>query len=353
MRIISHSKPTLGKEEERAAIQAIKSGQISQGQKVAQFEKEMAEYIGKKYSVAVSSGLSALHLSLLVLGVKKGDEVILPSYTCEALLDAVLYIGAKPKIVDVDYKEANVSAEQIKKAVNKKTKVIIVPHNFGFPAKIDSIMRIGLPVIEDCAVSIGARYKNKMLGFFGLISVFSFSATKMLTTGEGGMILTNDRKIADKVRDLRDYTKKLDFKVRYNYKMSDIEASIGIAQLKKLPGFIKKRLILVKEYQRLLKDVPDVVLLDYNNKESKPVFYRYIVELTKHSSDKIRRKMAVKGIICGYGVLNPLHKLLNLSNKKYPNSQNLSKRIISLPIYPLLNKRDIKLIAKEFIKCLK
>jgi len=352
-KIIIHSKPTLGKDEETAVVKVIRSGQITQGKKVAQFERVMASYIGKKYAIAVNSGLSALHLSLIALGIKKDDEVILPSYTCDALLNAVLYLDAKPEIVDVNYSDGNISPIEIKRKITSKTKAIIVPHCLGFPAEIDSIIKLGIPVIEDCAVSIGAKYKSKMVGSFGKISVFSFYATKMLTTGEGGMILTNDKKIADIVRELRDYTKHAKFRIRYNYKMTDIEAAMGIVQLRKLNFFIKKRFLLAKKYTDLLKECHGIVLPIYNKKEIKPVFYRYIVKLLNHNPNKIRRIMRKKGIVCGLGVLKPLHQLLRLSPKHYPVSEKLTREVISLPIYPSLTEKDIKYIVRRFINALR
>jgi len=352
-KIIIHSKPTLGKKEEIEVVKVIRSGQIAQGKEVALFEKTIANYIGRKYAIAVNSGLAALHLSLIALNIKKGDEVILPSYTCDALLNAVLYLAAKPKIVDVEYDDGNISPIEIRKNITRKTKAIIVPHSLGFPAKIDQIIKFKIPVIEDCAVSIGAKYKNRKVGSFGKISTFSFYATKMLTTGEGGMILTDDKKIVDFLRELRDYTDHNEFRIRYNYKMADIAAALGIVQLKKLNDFIKKRILLARKYSQLLKNISGIVLPTYNREESKPVFYRYIVKLLADNPDRIRDRMREKGVICGYGVLRPLHQLLGLSPKYYPISEKLSKEVISLPIYPLLGRKDVESICAKFTKLLK
>lgn len=323
---ITHSKPLLGKEEVNAVKKVILSSNIGQGQKVEEFENAMARYIGRKYAIAVSSGTAALHLSLLALNIKKGDEVVLPSYVCDALLNAVLYVGAKPVITDVDYETRNITFKEIKKAISKKTKAIIVPHMFGYPAEMN--FKTLIPVIEDCAVSLGAK-----VGTFGKISVFSFSATKMIATGEGGMILTDDKKIADLVRELRDYTHHKEYRVRYNYKMNDIQAAIGIVQLKKLNTFIKKRKYLVSLYNKLLKK-------NYKG------LYRYAINVD--NPELVRRKMLKKGIVCGKGVLRPLHQLLKLSSKKYPNSERLSKEIVSLPLYPSLTLKDVLYICKSF-----
>ena len=352
-KVIVHSKPTIGKEEELAVIETIRSKQIAQGERVIQFESMMANYIGKKYDIAVSSGLSALHLSLITLNIKENDEVILPSYTCDALLQAVLYLKAKPIIVDVNYNDGNISFEECVKAISHKTKVVIVPHAFGFPAQIDKLLEFNIPIIEDCAVAVGGLYKGKKLGSFGKISIFSFYATKIIATGEGGMILTDDESIANEIKELRDYTKHTTFKIRYNYKMTDIEATLGICQLKNLSFFISKRKELFKKYIDLLKGRNDILLSlnEYDNK-TLPTFYRFVVKLPKYNVESVRNEMRQRGVFCGKGVLQPLHRLAKLDVSKYPNSEKLVKEVISLPLYPSLNSEDVKYIAKSFMKVL-
>jgi len=352
LKSIPHSKPTLGKEEELEVVKTIRSAQIAQGERVAVFERMMAGYIGTKYAVAVSSGIAALHLSLIALGVKEDDEVILPSYTCDALLNAVLYCHACPKIVDVEYDTGNISPGEIKKNITSKTKAIIVPHSMGFPAKIDQIVGLGIPVIEDCAVSIGSEYKNRKVGTYGAIAVCSFYTTKMLTTGEGGMIFTDNENTLSLTRELRDYTGHLEFRVRYNYKMTDIAAAMGIVQLGKLNDFIKKRHILADLYTTLLKKQSSLILPNYDAETINPVFYRYIVKLPNYDIELVRYKMKEKGIVCGKGVLQPLHKLLGLPEEKFPVSKRLAHDVISLPLYPSLNEEDIQYIVNEFIDIL-
>ncbi len=353
-KIFFHSKPTLGSEEERAVLEVIRSGQIAQGPKVAEFEKLLAEYIGRKFAVAVSSGLSALHLSLISLGVGEGDEVILPSYTCDALLQAVLYTGAKPIIVDVNYNDGNISFDNCLKTLSSRVKAIIMPHNFGFPAEIDRFLELNIPVIEDCAVSIGGIYKGRKLGSFGKISVFSFYATKMITTGEGGMILTDEKEIADEVRELRDYTKHSVFKIRYNYKMTDIEAALGICQMRRLEQFIDQREVLFRKYIELLEGNENIILPSYKFiQDMRPSFYRFIVKLPKYDLKEILNKMEERGIFCGRGVLQPLHKLLEFNSDEYLNAERLAKEVISLPIYPLLDVEDVEVIVENLLDVLR
>jgi len=352
-KVIYHSKPTIGIEEEEAVLEVIRSGQLSQGPKVLEFENLVASYIGKKYAIAVSSGLAALHLSLIGLGINEGDEVILPSYTCDALLQAVLYVRAKPVIVDVNYEDGNISFEDTLRVISERTKAIIVPHTFGFPADLNSFLDLNIPIIEDCAVAIGGSYKGRKLGSFGKVSVFSFYATKMIATGEGGMVLTDDEKIANEVSELRDYTKHTTFKIRYNYKMTDMEAALGICQTKKLDQFIEKRKVLFDRYIELLKDRDDIVLPYYNYEEGTiPSFYRFIIKLPRHNINYVIEAMRNRGIMCGRGVLQPLHKLLGLNSFIYPNSERLSKEAISLPLYPSLDIGEIDYVAECLLETL-
>jgi perosamine synthetase len=352
-KIISHSKPTLGKEEERAIIEPIRNSHIAQGEKVAQFEDMMANYIGEKYGVAVSSGLAALHLSLIALGIKEDDEVILPSYTCDALLQAVSYVRAKPVIVDAAYSDGNISLDSFKNGFSSRTKAVIIPHTFGFPVGIDKFLDFEVPIIEDCAVAIGGLYKGKRLGSFGKVSVFSFYATKMITTGEGGMILTDDENIANEIKELRDYTKYTTFKIRYNYKMTDVEAVLGICQLKKLSFFISKRKKLFEKYIDLLKEKNNILLpLNRYDNKTMPAFYRFIVKLPGYDIEAVINEMRQRGVFCGRGVLQPLHRLLGLDKDAYPISERLVKEVVSLPIYPSLSIADVEYISENFTEIL-
>jgi perosamine synthetase len=206
--MIPHSRPTLDKDDAAAVSAVLKSGHLSQGYQVSQFEKALAAFIGTKAGVAVSSGTAALHLSLLALKIGKGDEVILPSYVCTAPFNAVHLVSATPVIADIDRKTFNVDVPDLKKRITPRTKAIIVPHMFGLPADLDEILSLGIPVIEDCALSVGSRYKGQRTGSFGTLSIFSFYTTKMIATGEGGMVLCSREDIIDAVRDLRDYDEK-------------------------------------------------------------------------------------------------------------------------------------------------
>ncbi len=335
--MIPHSKPTLGEEEKKACLAVLDSLQIAQGEKVAAFEKAFCELIPRRFAVAVSSGTSALHLSLLALGIRPRDEVIVPSFTCAALLHALQAVGASPVVVDIDLEDGNISVVEVKKKLSRKTKAVIVPHVFGRAAKIHELIRLGVPVIEDGTQALGARAGSKNVGAFGAISVFSFYATKMITTGEGGMILTGSRELARKLLDLRDYDKKSDYRFRTNSKMTDLEAAIGIEQLKKLPFFIQRRSEIAFHYTQALKETSVIVPVKDDHRDH--VYFRYAVRVPKKSGVWLKQLQG-QGIDAKRPVFKPLHRYLGLSDKLFPWTTQAMKETCSLPIFPSLSSED-------------
>jgi dTDP-4-amino-4,6-dideoxygalactose transaminase len=203
--VIPHSRPSVDEVEMRALQNVLSSGQLAQGPQVQAFEKELGSFHGFPPGVATSSGTAALHLALLSLGVGPGDEVLLPSYVCSAPLHAAYHSGATPVLVDVEPTTGNMDPDDLKKRLTSKSKAIIAVHLFGLPSDIDEILALGLPVIEDCAQSLGANQEGRMLGTMGAISICSFYATKLITTGEGGMLLSRDPGLLTSAKDLRDY----------------------------------------------------------------------------------------------------------------------------------------------------
>lgn len=336
--MISHSKPTLDQDDYRGVLNVLESGHLVQGEQVARFEKALSSFVGVKNGVAVSSGTAALHLSLIALGAGKGDEVIIPSYVCSALLNAVLYVGAVPIVADIDGFTFNISVDDLKKKITKRTKTIIVPHMFGLPADIDEILLLGIPVIEDCAQSIGSIYKSGYTGGFGVLSMFSFYATKMFSTGEGGMVLSNDDALIRTVRDMRDYDEKEDYSVRYNYKMTDFQAALGISQLKKLPLFIERRRQIAGLYNEALEEMTFPIPAVTEGREH--IYYRYVVLDRNHS--EFMEAMQKKGIDCRRPVFKPLHKYLGLSG--FPVTDEIIQQAVSIPIYPSLSDDEVRKI---------
>jgi perosamine synthetase len=273
--------------------------------------------------------------------VGKGSEVILPTHVCTALLNAINYLGAKPVLVDVDYEDGNISVLDARRKLTRKTKAILVPHMGGEPADLSPLLKLGVPVVEDCAQAVGARYAGKPVGTFGTINIFSFYATKMMTTGEGGMVVSNDRKLMARVRDHLSYDHKLDYRVRFNYKMTDIAAAMGTAQLKKLDGFVRRRRVLAGIYHDALAG--SSATLPQAGKVAEPVYYRFVVKVP--SAETIIRKAKARGINCEAPLFRPLH--VYLGKKGFPVSDRLMKECVSIPLYPSLTDREAHRIASE------
>ncbi|MBU0699198.1 MAG: DegT/DnrJ/EryC1/StrS aminotransferase family protein, partial [Proteobacteria bacterium] len=205
MKFIPHSRPTLGPEEMAAVADVIASSQIAQGKVVYEFEKAFAQKIGTTYAVSTNSGTAALHLTLLAMEVGENDEVIIPSYVCTALLNAVRYTGAEPVLAEIDPDTYNLEPDDVRRKLTSRTKAVVVPHLFGLPADMEGLLDLNVSIIEDCAQAVGSTYRQKCVGTFGKAAVFSFYATKVMTTGEGGMVVSASKDFMDRVRDLREY----------------------------------------------------------------------------------------------------------------------------------------------------
>ena len=336
---IPHSRPSLSSSDTAAVSRVIESGQLSQGPVVSSFEKKLSGYIGKKQGAATSSGTAALHLALQALETKAEDEVIIPSYVCTAVLNAVLYTGAQPVIVDIDSRTYNISVDAVKKAISGRTRAIIAPHMFGCPAHIDGLKELGIPVIEDCAQAVGATIGDKKAGSTGHLSVFSFYATKVMTTGEGGMVLGDSEDLMAKIKDLRDYDNKDQYILRYNYKMTDLQASLGIEQLSRLEEFIQKRREIADRYFQAFGE-SSLSLPVYKEGKSH-IYYRFVVETEEDASSSIQR-LQNNGIMAMRPVFLPLHRFLNLSG--FPQTMEAWQKGISIPLYPSLTEEEIQRI---------
>ena len=262
------AEPSLGGKELEYVSDAVLSTWISsKGKYIDRFEAEFSEYVDCKFGVATSNGTVALHLALETLGVGKGDEVIVPDLTFAATINAVLYTGAKPVIVDVDKERWTISPDEISKAINPKTKAIIPVHVYGQPCEMDRIMEIAkkhnLYVVEDCAEAHGASFKGKKVGSFGDISIFSFFGNKIITTGEGGMCVTNSKKLDDKMRVLRDHGMNKEKRywhdhIGFNYRMTNLQAAIGCAQLERIEEIIAAHKEIENNYKKQLSSVSGI-----------------------------------------------------------------------------------------------
>ncbi|MDF1590723.1 MAG: DegT/DnrJ/EryC1/StrS family aminotransferase [Desulfobacterales bacterium] len=343
---IPHSRPTLGPEEARRVAEVIRSGHLAPGDQLQSFEQTFAENVGKGSAAGVSSGTAALHLVLIAMGVGPADEVIIPSYVCTALLNAVRYVGARPVLSDIDPETHNMDPDDAKKRITRHTRAMIVPHMFGLPADMERLKGLNVPIIEDCAQAVGSSYAGKSVGTFGQAAIFSFYATKVITTGEGGMVVSGSKKIIERIKDLRDYDEKRDYKIRYNYKMTDIAAALGSVQLKKLETFIRNRRRIARHYDDFLKDLN----LKLPPADPGRIYFRYVVGLDADSTTLIQQ-LQKKGIMCAKPVNKPLHQYLK--QKGFTKTDTVWRNSVSLPIYPGLTRGDADRVLTAFTKCLR
>lgn len=342
--IIPHSRPTLGEAEGDAVHRVVLSGQLVQGQEVAAFEEEVAACTGRRFAVAVSSGTAGLHLALLALGVGEGDQVILPSYVCTALLHAVWAAGATPVAVDIDPSTRNLDGGKVREKVGERTRAVIAPHMFGLPAPVEEIEKLGLPVIEDCAMSIGAEHRGRPVGSFGSLSVCSFYPTKMMAAGEGGMVLTDDSDLAERVRARREYDGLPAHHLRFNYKMTDVEAALGRVQLGRLPEFVARRREIAAHYQRKLGE--GGLKLPLVNPEH--VYYRYI--LRTDGAEPFMAALEEEGVAARRPIDRPLHRELYREDGEYPHATAAHREDLSIPIYPSLGDSQVERVIEAVLR---
>ena len=341
---IHHSQPTIEEDDIKSVLEVISKKTIAQNKLKEIFESKLTSYIGGLDSGLTNSGRSALFLALKTLDIQKDDEIIIPTYVCSSVLKTIELAGAKAKIIDIS-EDYCINSHIIEKSITNRTKAVIVVHTFGISANIEPIMNLlknrGIYLIEDCAHSIGGQYNNKKLGSFGDMSFFSFQATKMLTSGEGGAVILNNELLIDKFVKLKD---------RYNkfFAISDINTSLLINQLNKLDNFINKRKILAKKYIDELKSYENIFLPITNLDKS--VFFRFIIRVKKLDFEEVKACMDKKGVAVRRGVDSMLHS--NFDRKYYKKAETIFNETLSLPIYPSLNLNDIEYITKKLKECL-
>lgn len=362
------AEPEIGEEELRNVVEAVKSGWVSsKGKFIEEFENSFARYIGVKYGVATSSGTTALHLALAALGVGPGDEVVVPDLTFAATINAVLYVGARPVIADVDPSYWCLDPRELERAITERTKAVMVVHLYGHPCDMDAIMEVaerhGLYVVEDAAEAHGAEYRGRKVGGFGHVSCFSFYGNKIITTGEGGMCLTNDEELAERMRVLRDHG--MDPKRRYwhnfvgfNYRMTNLQAALGVAQLGKIGRFVEKKRMIARWYAEELSSVKGIALHP-EMPWAKCVYWLYSIlvdeEKTGLSRDELAQRLQRYGIETR-NLFYPLHEMppyQGYATSSYPTSSAISRRGLSLPSSVKLKEEDVAFIAQRIREAIK
>lgn len=362
--MIKISTPIFGKQEEAAVTKVLRSGLLAQGKNVALFEKNFANFMEVRHGVATSNGTAALHLALLALGIGKGDEVITTSFSFVASTTAILHSGAKAVFVDIDPKTFNLDPSKIVEKITPRTKAILVVHLYGLPANMEEISKISkkyrLVIIEDACQAHGAAIDQKKVGTFGQIGCFSFYPTKNMTTGEGGMIITNNTALVDRARLLREHGMKKHYHheiLGFNYRMTELSAAIGIEQLKKLAKFNSKRIANAKFMTKQLSKVPQVKT-PFVPKGFTHVFHQYTIQLPdKRTRDGLYKFLNQDGIGASIYYPIPIHKqkflLPEYPGLKLEVTEELVNRVLSLPVHPLLTKCDLLKIAKLIKKFFK
>jgi dTDP-4-amino-4,6-dideoxygalactose transaminase len=334
---IPHSRPALGEAEAKAVAEVVRGGWIAQGREVAAFEQAMAKVTGQTQGVAVSSGTAALYLALMSLGIGSDDEVVIPSYVCAALWRAVRLTGAKPVLVDIEPSTYQPSPQAVARALTRRTKAMIVPHMFGLPADVVAMKSHGIPLIEDCAQTLGVTEGGSPIGGTGELAVCSFYATKLLTAGEGGMVLGRDESVIRRVRALRQYDQKDAPDLAFNYKMTDIQAALGLCQVVRLESFLARRQAIAARYHEAVRQaglkpplVPAGLVHGY---------FRYVVRLPNPVDPALDRAARTLGIGCRRPVDPPIHRYLGLSG--FPETDAAWERALSIPLYPALTDHEV------------
>ena len=355
-------------EDIKAVTEAIKWGMNwAVGSNVEKFEKMIAEYIGAKYCVVFNSGTSALHAALLAYGIKEDDEVIVPSFTFIATANAPLFVGAKPVFADIEEETYGLDSEDVKEKITEKTKAIIPIHYGGCPCKIKELREIAddhnLILIEDAAESLGARIGDKKVGTFGDSAMLSFCQNKVITTGDGGAIVTDSREIYEKLKLIRshgrletsDYfssTEYMDYvTLGYNFRMSNITAALGIAQLKKVDKIIEMRRKNAKYLTTKLNREIEEILTPTPPGDYYSVYQMYTIRVDANSRDEIMKYLADKGIMTKV-YFTPVHLTHFYKNElgyacELPVTEEISSQVLALPLYPALMREEIDYIVEE------
>ena len=355
------NEPLLAKNVKKYVLECIETNWISSGGNyVKKFENDFSKFIGMKYGISNTSGTSSLHLAMLSLGIGKDDEVIMPAHTMIATAAAVSYVGAKPILVDIEFDTYNIDPTKIEEKISNKTKCILLVDLFGHPVDYDPILKLSrkynLYTVDDAAQSHGAKYKGKMVGSLTDISCFSFYANKIITTGEGGMLLTNNKKIAEKASSFRDlcHNKKKRFlhdEIGYNYRMTNLQAAIGTAQLEEIKNFLKIKKNMASVYHENLKNIEGIQFPTSKN-YADPVFWMYTILIDKKkfgiNRDTLMTKLKFFGIDSRTTFISlnkqpPYRKFFK--NQKFPISEHVEKNGLYLPSGLAITEKQIHYVC--------
>lgn len=373
-KMIPYGRQTIEEDDIQAVVDVLRSDYLTTGPKIAEFEKMVADYVGAKYAVAISNGTSALHAACFAAGIQPGDEVITTPLTFAASANCVLYCGGTPVFADVDPKTYNIDPEDIRRKITDKTKAIIAVHLAGQPCDMDEIHKIAkehdLLVIEDGAHALGSVYKGKKVGTLSDMTTFSFHPVKPITTGEGGMIVTDNEQFYQKMRLFRSHgiTREENLMTRndgpwfyqqldlgYNYRITDIQCALGCSQMKKLDRFLARRKQIVARYNEAFADCENIIT-PYQLPETESGWHLYIVQVKNCDRRKVFEALKEQGIAVNVHYIpvymHPYYQEHGYKDVHCKNAEEIYSHIITLPLYPALTEEQQKFVIEKIMDAL-
>ncbi len=339
MKIVSN-KPTITRKELEGVLDCLINDDIATGNTVKNLETAVSDITGQKFSVAVNSLTAAFHLAFQALDLDSESEIIMPSFGCSSPVSALGLTGAKPVLIDSEENSIFPSPDQIKSRITANTKAIVIRHTFGYHFPLDQLADIQIPIIEDISAVLGTEHNSEPMGKKSSITVISFAPSMMITTGNGGMVQTSNTRYYSVMRDIRG---RNDSSINYDYIMTDLQAAMGISQLYKLKEFIKRRRDIAGIFHDALKITSHRELIPY----SRDYAYQSFPVLFDSPAEKVQKYWKKAGIEVIRPVESPIHSILGFRGLDYPNSDRLSKKLYSLPLYPTLSKKEIEGISKS------
>lgn len=339
MKIVSN-KPTITRRELEGVLDCLINDELDSGNTIKSFEINLSNLIGLKYSLATNSITSSYHMIFHALQIRDDDEIIIPSYSNQSPLSILHHFGGKAVLVDNEENSLFPSMEKIKEKITEKTKAIIISHTFGFHFEFDELYNLNIPIIEDISHAVGTEINNIQVGSRATFAIISFAPSMIITTGNGGMVLTNNSKQYSIMRDLRGSHETT---LNLEYTMTDFQGAMGISQLQKLKDFLKRRREIAKIFYDALRVTPHKIFLHYNDSFA----FQCFPVIFDASIEKVEKYWKKTGIEILNPISSPLHALLGIRGLEFPNSDRLSKKLFAIPLYPTLSKKDIEKVSKS------